>query len=56
MPPINTRGVVEDTRLQAKDTKKIQAKAKNSPSEDRPSRDQGHNSEVIFKKKVFAPK
>ena len=37
-----TRGGVEDTRLEAKDTKKkSEAKAKNSLSEDRPSRGQG---------------
>ena len=38
-----TRGGVEDTRLEAKakDTKKSEAKAKDSPSEDRPSRGQG---------------
>ena len=34
-----TRGGVEDTRLDAKDTKK--SKAKDSPSEDRHSRGQG---------------
>ena len=40
---INTREGIEDTRLEAKakDTKKSEAKAKNSPSEDRPSRGQG---------------
>ena len=32
------RSGVEDTRLEAKDTKKSEAKAKGSPSEDRPSR------------------
>ena len=38
-----TRGGVEDTRLEAKakDTKKSEAKAKDSLSEDRPSRGQG---------------
>ena len=35
------RGVVEDTVLEAKDTKKSEANAKNRLSEDRPSRDQG---------------
>ena len=35
------RGGVEDTRLEAKDTKKSEAKAKDSLSEDRPSRGQG---------------
>ena len=40
------RGGVEDTRLEAKDTKKSEAKAKakNSLSEDRPSRGQGQES------------
>ena len=39
----NTKGGVKDTRpeARAKDTKKSEAKAKNSPSEDRPSRGQG---------------
>ena len=32
------RGGVENTRLEAKDTKKFKAKAKDSLSEDRPSR------------------
>ena len=36
-----TRGGVEDTRLEAKDTKKSEAKAKDSLSEDRHSRGQG---------------
>ena len=36
-----SRGGVEDTRLEAKDTKKSEAKAKDSLSEDRPSRGQG---------------
>ena len=38
-----SKGEVEDTRLEAKakDTKKSEAKAKNSPSEDRPYRGQG---------------
>ena len=35
------RGGVEDTRLEAKNTKKSEAKAKDSLSEDRPSRGQG---------------
>ena len=35
------RGGVEDIRLKAKGTKKTQAKAKDSPSEDRHSRGQG---------------
>ena len=34
---ISNRGGVEDTRLEAKDTKKSEAKAKDSLSEDRPS-------------------
>ena len=40
---IRSRGGVEDTRLEAKakDTKKSEAKAKDSLSEDRPSRGQG---------------
>ena len=40
---VNVRGGVEDTRLEAKakDTKKSEAKAKDSLSEDRPSRGQG---------------
>ena len=38
--PLFTRGGVEDTRLEAKDTKKSEAKAKDSLSEDRPSRGQ----------------
>ena len=33
------RGAIEDTRHEAKNTKK--SKAKDSPFEDRPSRDQG---------------
>ena len=40
-PRVRSRGGVEDTRLQAKDTKKSEAKTKESPSEDRPSRGQG---------------
>ena len=43
---LNTRGGVEDTRLEAKakDTKKkSEAKAKDSLSEDRPSRGQGQD-------------
>ena len=36
-----TRGGVEDTRLEAKDTKKSEAKAKDSLSEDITFRDQG---------------
>ena len=42
---VRTRGEVEDTRLEAKanakNTKKSEAKAKDSPSEDRPFRGQG---------------
>ena len=54
------RGGVEDTRLEAKDTKKSEAKAKNSLSEDRPSRGQGQEcsrprtkdtAASVFKKK-----
>ena len=59
------RGGVEDTRLEAKDTKKSEAKAKDSLSEDRPSRGQGQEfsrprprtkdtaASVFQKKKVF---
>ena len=36
-----SRGGVEDTMLEAKDTKKSEVKAKDSPTEDRPSRGQG---------------
>ena len=38
---VSTRGGVEDTRLEAKDTKKSEAKAEDSLSEDRHSRGQG---------------
>ena len=38
---LTTRGGFEDTRLEAKDTKKSEAKAKDSLSEDRHSRGQG---------------
>ena len=41
MPNLISRGGVEDKRLEAKDTKKSEAKAKDSLSEDRPSRGQG---------------
>ena len=59
-----SRGGVEDTRLEAKakDTKKYEAKAKDSLSEDRPSRGQGQKcsrprtkdteASVLQKKKV----
>ena len=51
------RGGVEDTRLEvkAKNTKKIRAKAKDSPSEDRPFRVQRPRTQaqVSSKKKVF---
>ena len=61
---LNTRGGVEDTRLEAKakDTKKSEAKAKDSLSEDRHSRGQDRNArgqgprtqaQVLSKKKVF---
>ena len=72
---INTIGEVEDSRLSGQSQgyrhqwprtqKKSEAKAKDNPSKDRPSRGQGeecwgqgqgHNAEVIYKKKVFAPK
>ena len=42
------RSAVEDTRLEAKDTKK--SEAKDSPSEDRPSRHQGHRRKCSQKK------
>ena len=49
------RGGVEDTRLEAKDTKKSKVKTKDSPSEDRPSRGQGQGpstqAQVLSKKK-----
>ena len=52
---IFNRGGVEDTRLEAKDTKKSEAKAKDSLSEDGPSRgqgkDQGHSRKCFPKKK-----
>ena len=51
---INTRGGVEDTRLEAKakDTKKSEAKDKDSFSEDRPSRGQGPRTQArAFSKK-----
>ena len=37
----NVRGVVEDTRLEAKAKNTKKTKAKDNPSEDRPSRGQG---------------
>ena len=58
--PLDSRGGVEDTRLEAKakDTKKSEAKAKNSLSEDRHSRGQGQEcsrprtqKQVLSKKK-----
>ena len=61
---IANRGGVEDTRLEAKDTKKLEAKAKDSLFEDRPSRAQGQDcskprprtkdtAASAFQKKVF---
>ena len=60
---LETRGGVEATRLKAKDTKKSEAKAKESPSEDRHSRGQGQEyargqgprtqTQGFFKKKIF---
>ena len=41
MGAVLSRGGVEDTMLEAKDTKKSEVKAKDSPTEDRPSRGQG---------------
>ena len=47
-----TRGGVEDTRLEAKDTKKSEAKAKDSLSDDKPSRGQGPTTQAqVFSKK-----
>ena len=46
---LGSRGGVEDTRLEAKDTKKFEAK--DSPSEDRTSRGQGHTRKCSSKKK-----
>ena len=55
---INNRRAVEDTRLEAKNTKKSEAKAKDSPSENRPFRGQGQEcsrpktqTKVVFSKK-----
>ena len=65
MRAVDNRGGVEDTRLEAKDTKKSEAKAKDSLSEDRTSRGQGQEcsrpkprtedtgASVLLKKKVF---
>ena len=62
---VNRRGGVEDTRLEAKDTKKSEAKAKDSLSEDRHSRGHGQecsrprprtkdtSASTLQKKKVF---
>ena len=61
---VKSRGGFEDTRLEAKDTKKSEAKAKDSPSEDtllRPrtgmleakAKNQGHKRKCSLKKKVF---
>ena len=49
------RSGVEDTRLEAKakNTQKFEAKSKDNPSEDRPSRGQGHKRKCSLKKKVF---
>ena len=66
MAPL-TKGGVENTRLEAKDTKKIQDQGQEQPFQEqtlsRPRtgmlkaqvKDQRHNAEVISKKKVFAP-
>ena len=40
---VTTRGGVESIRLEAKDTKKSEAKAKDAPSEERPCRGQGQD-------------
>ena len=60
---INNRGGVEDTRLEAKNTKKSEAKAKDSPSENRPFRGQGQEcsrpktqTKVVFSKKKSSKK
>ena len=63
------RGGVEDTRFEAKDTKKFEAMAKDSLTKDRPSRGQGQECSgprpktkdtkrkgSPKKEKVFAPK
>ena len=53
-----TRGGVEDTRLEAKakDTKKSEAKAKDSLSEDRHSRGQGRNARGLGHKRKCSAK
>ena len=59
-----SRNGVEDTKLEAKDTKKIRGQEQpfRGPTLSRPraglleTKDQGHNAEVISKKKIFAPK
>ena len=67
MPDITNRGGVEDPRLEAKAKDTIKSKAKNSPSEDRPSRsqeqecsrsikDQGHKRKCSPKKKTVIKK
>ena len=47
------RGGVEDTRLEAKDTKKIRGQGQGQPFRDRTSRSQGHRRKRSPKKKVF---
>ena len=56
---LNIRGGVEDTKLEAKakDTKKSDVKAKNSPSKDRLSQGQGTKTQTrVFKKKKSSKK
>ena len=56
---VSSRGGVEDTRLmaKAKGTKKSEAKAKDSPSEDRPSWGQGPRTQAqVFSKKERSSK
>ena len=63
MAPLS-RGGVEDTKLVTKDTQKIRGQEQpfRGPTLSRPrtgmlkAKDQGHNAEVISKKKIFAPK
>ena len=47
---------VENKRLKARTQKRFEAKAKDWLSEDRPTRGQGHNEQVFYKKKVLAQK
>ena len=47
-----SRGGVEGTRLEATDTKKFEAKAKDQLFEDRLSRGQGHRRKCTWKKRT----